>query len=184
MNTPELSWQDKYKLELRQMAVEAKDASANWAKRWHLSLTVGNAAGLAAVGSAVLSLVSSRNPSSFLGWCIIPAAWLFMLGLFAGAFLPYAWVKRLEKRPLWADLREQEVEANQPVQVPIDIDADDWESSETILAEYVGHWRRWDSWFIRFEVAASICFVSAVLWLTICSTIWFTRLPSNPVTSP
>ncbi|PXA91181.1 hypothetical protein DMC25_06405 [Caulobacter sp. D4A] len=64
---------------------ERADAAAiAWFKVWTLSLAVGNGAGLLALGSAL------KDAKGALWFALLPAMWLFMVGLLAAGAEPFA----------------------------------------------------------------------------------------------
>lgn len=82
---------EKYKAALRKRGADADKTGEQWGRRWHASLSVGNAAGLAAMASAVLQITISGTESgrTIERFALLPAGWIFAIGLVAGALIPF-----------------------------------------------------------------------------------------------
>ena len=144
-------------------------------------LAIGNAGGLAAVASAVLSISTAPEKGTAFLWGLIPSAWLFATGLVCGAVLPYCWTKRVEKISDWVWVREQELDSDGSTM--IHSGEDDMEVSDELLEKYDRHKGKWTKIFTVCERTAVSCFLGGLLWALLFFTVAAAFNPKLPATA-
>jgi hypothetical protein len=170
----EPSWKVDYLKRLNDQAQEAKKAREEWQRRWFLSLTFGNGAGVAAVASAAFNIapsISTDFDKGRLFEVLLVAGWLFAVGLVAGGLLPFLWAKKVEKIPTLTYMREIEIDSG-PQMVG---DPEDGVVSSDLISDAVKHEKLWSRCFNISAIVSTSAFLLALLWLLTSATVWVLR---------
>jgi hypothetical protein len=137
---------------------EAEKAAIEWRRRWMLSLTIGNGAGL--LGLSTILLDAEKRP---VDWqqLLVPSAWSFLLGLLAAASIPLwkSYAHSREKDWAWVVAREVE-EGGQTMVFP---SGDEPVDSVFLRKRYRQQQRRFETMIEWCERLAGIFFAVGLL---------------------